>query len=262
MTAPGPAYAVTCYGPCRRVIWTGDVMPGTADQLLTAYADSTCQVTACPYKTTVKATAQAAADAVDPLKLVAALQTRVATLETRALIPGPTGPAGPPGPQGPKGDPGAAGATGPAGSAGATGPQGATGPAGPPGPPRMLLWFVPPAAAVAWANMPAADTELYGTTNTRALAGLADATESRVTCQLTVAATLTAKLRLQYSTDGGTTWANAGSEVVLGAVPAWRVGAWAALPAGAKTDVVLRLVGSGGNAVADPALRAIAVEFR
>lgn len=125
------------------------------------------------------------------------------------------------------------------------------------------------AAATAWTNMPLADTELFGVTNNRNAVDLTRGTYARIVLELTVAGTAASKLRLQYSVDNGTTWGNAAAdstsapiEVALGTAVGWKRGVWALLAAGAKADVLVRLLGSGGDGVADPAMRAVAIETR
>lgn len=118
-----------------------------------------------------------------------------------------------------------------------------------------------------WTNQPAALTELIAATDRRVQADLTGATQARITCEQTAAAaSASAELRLQYSTDGGTNWSYAdgasGPAVALGTAAGRRTGAWANLVAGAKADVLLRIVGINGNATADPAFRNLTVEAK
>jgi hypothetical protein len=208
--------------------------------------------------------------------------------------PGPTGPQGDPGepgltgPEGPAGQPGATGPAGPAGDVGQRGAQGPTGPAGPagetgatgakgdtgtagvagakgdPGTSRLAIAVTAPgAAAQAITNMPAADQEfLLGSTNYRYPAELTGFTQARVVAQVTAASAANAKLRLQYSLDNGGSWTDAGPELALAGAAGWKRGAWTTLAVGARADVLLRLMQSGGDGSADPAVRAVTVDVR
>ena len=120
-------------------------------------------------------------------------------------------------------------------------------------------------ALAAWTNMPLADTEIYGTTNARLWIDSSPFSQARIVLQHGVAGAADSKLRLQYSTDDGGTWADAGAtsiEVLLGVTTGWKRGTWGTLVTAARADVLWRLLGSGGDGVADPTMRGIAVEFK
>ena len=63
--------------------------------------------------------------------------------------------------------------------------------------------------------------------------------------------TATSTLRVQYSTDQ-TTWTDLPGTSVSTASIGLKVSTFTAIPAGAKQDVFLRVVGEGGNATANP----------
>jgi hypothetical protein len=178
--------------------------------------------------------------------------------------PGATGPQGTPGVQGDPGPPGAQGAQGDPGATGPPGPTGSPGAAGPAGPQRRDIYFrAPIGTATAWTNMPAAVTELFGTTNTRQQQELAGSTEARIVANLTAAgAAAGTALALQYSTDAGTTWQATSVSLTIGNTTGFKLGSYAALPAGALADVRVRIVGSGGNGTADPAFSLLTVQVR
>jgi hypothetical protein len=69
-----------------------------------------------------------------------------------------------------------------------------------------------------------------------------------------------ATLKAQYSTDQAA-WNDLTPTVAIDVLDV-RVSAWQAVPAGAKTDVFLRLLGTGGNGIVDPQFRLIQVQVR
>jgi hypothetical protein len=201
---------------------------------------------------------------------------------------GPTGPAGPPGPSGPMGPAGPAGApggTGPAGPAGPVGPPGpigATGPAGPPGPagpagpvgptgpqgPPIgwhLALIATPRTSQTWFNMPAALTELFGSTLARVKVDLSGFSAFRLQANQAAGGAAGALLRVEYSTDQST-WTNLEETTTTGdlvvAAAGLNVGAFAPIAAGAAGDVYLRVVGLGGDGVADPAWRQLSIQLK
>ena len=156
---------------------------------------------------------------------------------------------------------GATGATGPAGATGATGATGAAGPATA----HVIFTIAATGGIDVWTNQPSATTEFPGSTARRVQADLQRATEGRLSVNMGVAGASGSTLAAQYSTDGGSTWAyldgSAGPTVAISAVDN-AVGSWVNLASGAKADVLLRLVGAGGNATADPSFRRVCLETR
>lgn len=103
-----------------------------------------------------------------------------------------------------------------------------------------------------WANMPSALTEVP---NARIQLDLSLATQARFSVNTIVAGNAGATLALQFSTNGGSTWTNldgvSGPSVAIGSI-AVVTSAWVNLVAAAQADVLVRIVGQGGNAVIDP----------
>jgi len=93
----------------------------------------------------------------------------------------------------------------------------------------------------------------------RALVDLTGRTNARIHAHVTVAF-VTGNLKAQYSTDGSSF-----SDLTTGLVSPTGTGlktsASAAIPAGAKQLVLLRMVGYGGNGTEDPAVSGVAVEI-
>lgn len=133
-------------------------------------------------------------------------------------------------------------------------------------PPRLPPSALVLAASVQWAAQPAAVTELDGTTAWRMYADLSDATEVRLVATVGVVGAPNAKLRGQYSTNDGGSWSNlaaSGSapEVAIGSAGA-KKSAWAAIAGSALAEVLLRVVGESGNAVASPEVSNVALQFK
>lgn len=114
-------------------------------------------------------------------------------------------------------------------------------------------------ASVTWSNMPAAATEFIG--NPRTMYDLTHVGEVRIVVCVGVAATAGATLKIQYSLDESA-WSDL--TPALGGLNSagCKVGAWTAVPAGAKTDVFLRILGEGGNGTLDPQFRSVHLQVR
>ncbi len=144
-----------------------------------------------------------------------------------------------------------------------TGPAGPAGPAGPTGTSggRLDIDLRPiTGTAATWTNKPAALTGFLGTTAIyQKRADLSGSTEARVKANQTALGASGALLKVQFSGDGAA-WSDLCA--IDAASTGSKLGAWAALPAGAKADVHIRLVGIGGNATADPAWHHVTMEAR
>ena len=117
--------------------------------------------------------------------------------------------------------------------------------------PQILVTLWQDAALAAWTNMPAALTEFRAVLNIRTKLDLTLATQSRIIVKIVVAPVANAKIKVQYSTDESV-WADLCSVTMPATANYTNVGSWTTIPAGAKADVFLRVVGIDGNGVADP----------
>jgi collagen triple helix repeat protein len=205
---------------------------------------------------------------------------------------GNTGPQGPPGADGdtgPEGPQGIQGATGATGNTGATGSQGIQGPAGadgaqgiqgiqgiqgatgPTGPASVLVVpFLNALAASVWTNMPSADTLFNGGHQHVQKVDLTNFTQARlIVNKQGVAGGASSKIRLVYATSFQTSAAGysaiGSSEIAcspLNVTNTILASGWVNLVAGAKADVFVALVGSGGDGVLDPAFGSIVAQFK
>ena len=118
-----------------------------------------------------------------------------------------------------------------------------------------------------WSNMPAGPQELGGQDKHRKLVDLTDLTEVLFSTEITATfpGHSTAVLDLEYTTDldGSSGWTTMGvSSLSLATAGTWVHSGWDAIPAGAKTVVLLRVMGTGGNGTADPRLENLLAQFR
>lgn len=134
---------------------------------------------------------------------------------------------------------------------------------------RPRMYFVTDAQQViAWANMPAAETEYFGATRSRQRANLVEARQARLGVRVIVAGLAGAELRVKASPDD--TLANfveladvAGAGDQLIDAVGTQLSAWFDVAAANRTaDRFVALFGIGGNGVADPQFGVIFAEFR
>jgi hypothetical protein len=112
-----------------------------------------------------------------------------------------------------------------------------------------------------WANQPAALTEIYGAARNRTKVDLTSATEARFLSNVATAGAAGATLKVQYSTDQ-TAWTDLpGGSASIGTT-GLKVSAFTAVPAGAKQDVFLRIVGLGGDGSEDPAFGVTSLQYK
>jgi hypothetical protein len=112
-----------------------------------------------------------------------------------------------------------------------------------------------------WTNMPLALTELFGLNHRRIKVDLSDVDKIRLSVRVSTVGSTNAVLFLQYSTDESA-WSTLTSNLTLNGVASTRVSPWESIPAGAKGDVFIRVVGQGGDGVADPVLGNIYFTYR
>ena len=120
-------------------------------------------------------------------------------------------------------------------------------------------------ATLSMSNQPAGITELANSVG-RGWVDLTNATQMRIVAGMTSQGGVAgAELRVQYSTDESA-WnyvdASAGPAVDINATSTTIKGSWVNITAGAKADVVLRIIGINGNGVADPSFRMIQVQVK
>lgn len=113
---------------------------------------------------------------------------------------------------------------------------------------------------VAWTNMPAAVTELFATVHRRCKADLTDCDKCRLTGRVSTVGAANAVLRVEYSTDESA-WSVLSPDMPLNAGAGTKASAWGNVPAGAKGDVFLRVVGQSGDGAADPVIGNLLLEL-
>lgn len=131
-------------------------------------------------------------------------------------------------------------------------------------PAPISLPLIAQGTAVTWTAMPAAETEFNGSTRQRIWADLTHANEVRLVARVPTTGAAGSQLKVQYSTDNGSTWAADLLSIPIDVVgtAANAKSAWTALPLGAKADVLLRLVGTGGDGVANPSFGVVSLQVR
>lgn len=126
-------------------------------------------------------------------------------------------------------------------------------------------------AGAIWTNMPAALTEFLGQTNRRISLDLSIYTQWSLQAGVGVVGFAGSILGLQGSRDGGTTWSSLDDDVVNAMSTATiaidvlglRTTAFVSIHSNFRiSGVIVRIVGSGGNATADPAFAGSKVYFR
>lgn len=122
--------------------------------------------------------------------------------------------------------------------------------------------FPPPShtllMTVTLTNIAAALTEVAG--NYRVKLDLTYVDQVRLVARVGVAGNAGSVLKAQYSADESS-WSDLTTTVSLAAV-ATPVTAWAAIPAGAKADVFVRVVTQSGDGVADPQIRQVQLQVK
>lgn len=114
--------------------------------------------------------------------------------------------------------------------------------------------------------MPAAETELAGVAVLRAAENLTEATWARLQANVVIIPGFAGSILYpQYSKDNGVSWKNlaSGSTLQVSIDSAgFKISSWARIVNDAKADVLLRIVGRGGNGALDPAFSAIRLQVR
>jgi hypothetical protein len=130
---------------------------------------------------------------------------------------------------------------------------------------QTLAWAVM-TAATTLTNMPAALTE--GIPAIRTQFDFTEFTQVRLLGNCTTAGASGSNLRIQYSTDSGSSWnyfdstgANSGPSITLTTTGVKDSG-WITIDAGAKADVLMRFVSINGDGAADPVVAHIVLYAR
>jgi len=120
-------------------------------------------------------------------------------------------------------------------------------------------------ALATWSAMPAAGTEFLGLSIHRFKVDLTSADSVRLMVNVSTGSIGTANLGAEYSTDDGTSW-SAIAGATGPAAPIATAGLsdsdWTEVNTLAKTDVLVRIIGFGGNGVSSPAVGLIALQFK
>lgn len=125
----------------------------------------------------------------------------------------------------------------------------------PPALPSVLpLAYLADGSPQTWTNMPAAATPFRGFTHNVLRVDLTEIDDVRLVTYMDVTAGIVGSfLFVQYTLDltGAAGWTTIATNCDISAVGG-RASAWVAVPAAARAEVLVRLMGQGGDAVRDP----------
>jgi hypothetical protein len=132
---------------------------------------------------------------------------------------------------------------------------------------QEIPFHITDSAAQTWTNMPAAITEFRGLTLFRCYTNLGVRTEGQLQVNVIVPGAIGAELRMQCSIDNGSTWRTLGAIGTPGPSAAIDTvgtikGPWANIGPAVRKEVLLRLIGIGGNGTADPQFGEISLRVR
>ena len=113
---------------------------------------------------------------------------------------------------------------------------------------------------ITWTNMPLAAQELLNVVHRRIKLDLTNVAQVRFACRVSTVGVAAAVLYLEYSTDESV-WNRLTANIAINTTGT-KVTAWENIPAGAKADVVVRIMGSGGDGAADPIFGLMALQVR
>lgn len=120
-------------------------------------------------------------------------------------------------------------------------------------------------AGLTWTNMPAAATEILASTGYRQYIDTTGMDQVKLGVGMALGGHTTAIVYLEYSTNNGSSWnaaVTSNADQVSIAAAGFTNGTWQNLVSGGKGNHLWRIVGSGGNATADPNFVMIAAQFR
>jgi len=124
------------------------------------------------------------------------------------------------------------------------------------------------AAAQAWTNMPAAITEFRGLAIHRVIASLHQFIEARLALSVAVAGATNAKIGIQASDDGGSTWksltgiADSAAPFLAINTTGYKVSSPVDIALALRKDVLLRVAGVDGDGIADPSFGLVQLQVR
>ena len=124
----------------------------------------------------------------------------------------------------------------------------------------MFVAFHANTAGLTWTTQPAGIAELVASV-CRHQVDLTGYNQCRISAYIATSGFAGSILFMQYSTDGGTNWFSLSGTIPITQAQV-QVSAWAAIPAGAVKDVLVRIAGSGGDGTVSPILKMIAGHFR
>lgn len=113
-----------------------------------------------------------------------------------------------------------------------------------------------------WSNMPAALTEFQSSTHRRKFYDFTGMEFARLQANVMSAGAAPAIIFAQYSLDNGATWSNLITPTIALSSTGVKSTAYSALPANAMQNVLLRIVGSGGNGSTDPRISNISIDAK
>lgn len=108
--------------------------------------------------------------------------------------------------------------------------------------------------------MPLAATELFGNVHRRAKKDFTDVDKVRLVARVSTAGVAAAVIQAQYSTDESA-WSNLTTNTIGLNTTGTKATAWESIPVGARGDVFVRVIGSGGDGAADPILGNVYLEY-
>jgi hypothetical protein len=129
----------------------------------------------------------------------------------------------------------------------------------------VFIPFLTPSANTAWNTQPTALTEFMGSTRNRVQSDFSSISQVRLSIDIMTAGFANANIKAQYSLDQ-VTWryfdaAQSGPSVSLSAT-GLKASLWVDIESGAKTDVVVRIVGITGNGTNSPTFGMITLQAR
>ena len=118
------------------------------------------------------------------------------------------------------------------------------------------------AAPIIWTTMPSASTELLGLTDFRTKLDLTGYKQCRLTTAVSTIGLAGAILTPQYSSDGTNFFALGDGLNNSLSTSGLAISAWKNIPEASKGDMTIRIMGSGGNGILNPAFNSVILQCR